>query len=209
MPTEHRGVLSGTGRRFALVASRFSRVITEQLVRGAIDCLEQHGCSPDDVEVFWVPGSFELPLAARHAAESGRFDAVIGLGCVIRGQTPHFEYISKEVAAGLGRVSWETRIPAIFGVITADTMEQAIERAGIKQSGRGWEAALTALEMADLLARLGPGRRRNEGRYATVDVEEPAGPVRRRARGPARGPARGARAGAGERRASGRGGKRA
>ncbi len=156
MPIEHTGNLNGTGKRFALVASRFSRVITDQLVRGALECLVQHGSEADAVEVFWVPGSFELPLISRRVAETGRFDAVVALGCVIRGQTPHFEYIAKEVASGLARVSWETGIPAIFGVITADTMEQAIERAGIKTNGRGWEAAQTALEMADLLHALRP-----------------------------------------------------
>jgi 6,7-dimethyl-8-ribityllumazine synthase len=154
MPKEHRGMLDGKGRCFALVASRFSRVITEQLVHGAVDCLSQHGCSPDDVEVYWVPGAFELPQAARLAAETGRFDAIVGLGCVIRGQTPHFDYVAKETAAGLARAGWETRVPVIFGVITADTAEQAIERAGIKQGGRGWDAALSALEMADLVRSL-------------------------------------------------------
>jgi 6,7-dimethyl-8-ribityllumazine synthase len=162
MPKEHRGVLDGKGKRFALVASRFSRVITEPLVQGAVDCLTQHGCEPDAIEIFWVPGSFELPAVARRVAESGRFDAVLGLGCIIRGQTPHFEYVAKEVAAGLSRVSWETRVPTAFGVITADTMEQAIERAGIKQSGRGWEAALSALEMVDLLKRIEASRGRGK-----------------------------------------------
>lgn len=162
MTKEHKGTLDGRGKRFALVVSRFSRVITEQLVHGAVDCLTQHGCDPEAIEVFWVPGSFELPLVARHVAESGRFDAVLGLGCIIRGQTPHFEYVAKETAAGLGRVAWETRVPTVFGVITADTMEQAIERAGIKQSGRGWEAALSALEMADLLKSLSAPRPRGK-----------------------------------------------
>jgi 6,7-dimethyl-8-ribityllumazine synthase len=156
MPKEHRGMLDGKGRSFALVASRFSRVITEQLVQGAIDCLVQHGSDPEAIEIFWVPGAFELPPVARLAAETGRFDAVLGLGCVIRGQTPHFDYVAKETAAGLARAGWETRVPVVFGVITADTMEQAIERAGIKQSGRGWDAALSALEMADLVRSLKP-----------------------------------------------------
>jgi 6,7-dimethyl-8-ribityllumazine synthase len=156
MPKEHRGMLDGKGRRFALVASRFSRVITEQLVHGAIDCLAQHGCDAGELEVFWVPGAYELPQVARLAAETGRFDAVLGLGCIIRGQTPHFEYVAKETAAGLARAGWETRVPVIFGVITADTMEQAIERAGIKQGGRGWDAALSALEMAGLVQSLTP-----------------------------------------------------
>lgn len=159
---EHKGSLDGTGKRFALVVSRFSRVITEPLVRGAMDCLEQHGVDPETVEVYWVPGSFELPLVARRVAETGRFDAVVGLGCVIRGATPHFDYIAKEVAQGLARTSWETGVPAIFGVITADTMEQAIERSGIKTSGRGWEAALTALEMANLLAAMRPAPSRSK-----------------------------------------------
>jgi 6,7-dimethyl-8-ribityllumazine synthase len=163
MSKEYKGNLQGAGKRFALVASRYSRVIAEQLVRGAQECLAQHGCDPDSVEVYWVPGSYELPLVARRAAETGRFDAVIGLGCIIRGQTPHFDYIAKEVAQGLGKVSWETGVPAAFGVITADNMEQAIERAGVKTSGRGWEAALTALEMADLLGQLsGTGARRKK-----------------------------------------------
>jgi 6,7-dimethyl-8-ribityllumazine synthase len=162
MPKEHRGVLNGAGRRFALVASRFSPVITEPLVRGAVECLTQHGCDPEAIEIFWVPGSFELPPVARRAAESGRFDAVLALGCIIRGQTPHFEYVAKETASGVSRVSWETRVPAIFGVITADTMEQAIERAGIKQSGRGWEAALSALEMVDLMKRMEAPRGRGK-----------------------------------------------
>jgi 6,7-dimethyl-8-ribityllumazine synthase len=154
MPKEHKGSLTGTGKRFALVVSRFSRVITEPLVRGALECLEQHGVNPEGVEVYWVPGSFEMPLVAKRVAESGRFDAVIGLGCVIRGQTPHFDYIAKEAAQGLARASWETGVPVVFGVITADTMEQAIERSGIKTNGRGWESALTALEMANLLGGL-------------------------------------------------------
>lgn len=163
MSKEHKAALHGAGMRFALVASRFSRVISDQLVLGAKECLIQHGCDPDAMEIFWVPGAFELPLVAKQAAASGRFNAVIGLGCVIRGQTPHFEFIAKEVAQGMGRVSWETGVPAVFGVITADTMEQAIERAGIKQAGRGWEAALTALEMANLLESLrGTPRRRRK-----------------------------------------------
>lgn len=156
MPKEHRGMLDGKGRRFALVASRFSRVITEQLVHGAVDCLTQHGCGSGEIEIFWVPGAYELPQVARLAAETGRFGAVLGLGCIIRGQTPHFEYVAKETAAGLARAGWETRVPVIFGVITADTMEQAIERAGIKQGGRGWDAALSALEMAGLIQSLTP-----------------------------------------------------
>jgi 6,7-dimethyl-8-ribityllumazine synthase len=153
---EHKGSLDGTGKRFALVVSRFSRVITEPLLRGALECLEQHGVNLDTIETYWVPGSFELPLVAKRVAESGRFDAVVGLGCLIRGATPHFDYIAKEVAQGLARTSWDTGVPAIFGVITADTMEQAIERSGIKTGGRGWEAALTALEMANLMAEFRP-----------------------------------------------------
>jgi 6,7-dimethyl-8-ribityllumazine synthase len=151
---EHRGALDGAGKKFVLVVSRYSRIVAQQLVAGAVECLEQHGCSAASIEVVWVPGSFELPLAARLAAESGRFDAVIGLGCIIRGQTRHNEYIAKEVAAGLSRIAQETRVPVALGVITADTIEQAVERAGIKTAGRGWEAALGALEMVNLVATL-------------------------------------------------------
>ena len=154
MPKEIKGALNAAGRSFALVASRFSRSITTQLVAGATECLVQHGADPERIEVIWVPGSFELPFAAKLAAESGHYDALVGLGCVIRGATPHFDYIAKEVTQGLSKVAWETGIPCILGVITADTMEQAIERAGIKTSGRGWEAALSAVEMVSLKSEL-------------------------------------------------------
>jgi len=154
MPREHKGSLNGTGRSFAIVASRYSKVITEQLVGGAIECLTQHGCSAEAIEVFWVPGSFELPLVARRVAQSGRFDAVLALGCVIRGQTTHHEYIAKEVAQGLSRIAWETGRPAVFGVITAETMEQAIERAGTKQGNKGWDAVAAAIETVNVLKAL-------------------------------------------------------
>jgi 6,7-dimethyl-8-ribityllumazine synthase len=152
--SEYRGALDGSGRRFALVVSRYSRIIAQQLVAGARECLEQHGCDAAKIDVIWVPGSFELPLAVRLAAESGRYDAILGLGCIIRGQTHHNEYIAKEVAGGFGRVSMDTGVPVIFGVITADTLEQAVERAGVKTSGRGWEAAQAGLEMVNLIRSL-------------------------------------------------------
>jgi 6,7-dimethyl-8-ribityllumazine synthase len=163
MAREHKGTLDGRGKKFALVASRFSRVITDQLVGGAIECLTQHGADPDAIEVFWVPGSFELPLVVRRVAGGGDFDAVIALGCIIRGQTPHFEYIARTVSGGLAEIAQDTGVPVAFGVITAETMEQAIERAGIKTSGRGWEAALSALEMADLLGSLAKGAASKRG----------------------------------------------
>lgn len=157
---EHRGAVDGAGRRFAVVASRYSPMIVNQLVTGATACLEQHGADNAAIELIWVPGSFEIPLAVRAAAASGRFDAVIALGCILKGATKHDELIAREVAAGLGRVSAETGIPCTLGVITAETVEQALERAGIKSGGRGWDAALSALEMVSLLAELrGPAPR--------------------------------------------------
>lgn len=157
---EHRGAVDGRGRSFALVASRYSPMIVNQLVAGAMACLEQHGADPAKIEILWVPGSFEIPLAARAAAESGRFDAVIALGCILKGATNHDQIIGREVAAGLSRVGHDTGIPCALGVITADTIEQALERAGIKSGGRGWDAALSALEMSNLLSDLKAARGR-------------------------------------------------
>jgi len=148
------GRLEGAGRRFAIVASRFNDFITTRLVSGAVDALERHGCDSEAITEVWVPGSFEIPLAARALAASARFDAVIALGCVIRGQTPHFELVAAEVARGVARASLETQVPIAFGVITADTLEQAIERAGTKSGNKGADAAMTAMEMVAVLAQL-------------------------------------------------------
>lgn len=154
MPKEFIATLDATGRRFAIIASRYSRSVTDHLLQGALDCLRQHGVAEEAVETVWVPGSFEIPLAALAAARSGRFDAVIGLGCVIRGETPHFEHISREVSRGLFQVGYDTGVPTIFGVITADAAEQAISRAGLKGGGRGYDAAQVAMEMIGVLSHL-------------------------------------------------------
>ncbi len=149
------GFLSGESKKFALVVSRFNELISNKLLEGAKDCLVRHETSEADMTVVWVPGSFEIPLVARKLAASGDFDAVICLGAVIRGATPHFDYVAAEVSKGIALAGLETGVPVIFGIITSDTIEQAIERAGTKAGNKGWDAALTAIEMADLLKKLG------------------------------------------------------
>lgn len=155
MAREHRGQLLGRGRSFALVVSRTNQVITDRLRAGAIDCLERHGVPGEAIDVYWVPGSLEIPLVAKRVAESGRFDAVIALGAVIRGATSHYEQVVAETARGVTIASQSTGIPVIYGVVAAETLEQAVERAGAKQGNRGFEAALSALEMANLLSNIG------------------------------------------------------
>lgn len=150
--------LIGEGLRFALVVSRFNEFITARLLEGAKDALLRHGVKASDVEVFWVPGSFEIPLVAKELALTGRFDAVVALGAVIRGDTPHFEYVASEVAKGIAMVSLEQRVPVAFGVLTCDDLEQAIQRAGAKSGNKGAEAALSALEMAKLLQKIRAGK---------------------------------------------------
>jgi len=152
---ELQGNLVVEGQKFALVVSRFNEFITAKLLSGAVDALERHGCDPKNITIVRVPGSFELPLAAKKCAESGNYDAVVCLGCVIRGQTPHFEFIAAEVAKGVAQVGLETGLPVTFGVITADTLEQAIERAGSKAGNKGADAATTAIELLNLYARIG------------------------------------------------------
>ena len=144
--------LDATGKRFAVVVSRFNEFITDRLLASAKDCIIRHGGSEDGIEIARAPGSFEIPLTAKLMAETGKYDAVICLGAVIRGATPHFDYIASEVSKGISSVSLSTGIPTIYGVITADTTEQAIERAGIKMGNKGWDAALSAIEMANLVA---------------------------------------------------------
>ncbi len=144
------GKLIAREYRFAIIISRFNEFISGHLLSGALDCLKRHEAKDDLIDIIWVPGSFEIPLAAKRAAQSKRYDAVICLGAVIRGATPHFEYIASEVAKGVAHVGLETGIPVIFGVITSDTLEQAIERAGSKAGNKGWQAAASAIEMADL-----------------------------------------------------------
>lgn len=146
--------LDASPHSFALVVSRFNEFITSRLVGGAIDTLQRHGASDKNIAEVWVPGSWEIPLAARKLAESGKYAAVVCLGCVIRGQTPHFEYVASEVAKGIAQIAQETGVPVTFGVITADTLEQAVDRAGTKAGNKGADAALAAIEMANLLPQL-------------------------------------------------------
>ncbi len=145
---EFKGKLDATGRKFALVVSRFNELVGRQLLAGALDCLERHNAKA--VDVVWVSGAFEIPAVALRIASMKKCDAVVALGAVIRGDTPHAEYISSEVAKGIAHVYLETGVPVAFGVITADTLEQALERAGAKSGNKGWTAALSAIEMADL-----------------------------------------------------------
>ena len=155
MNKQFEGMLLGKGLKFGLVVSRFNEFITRKLLEGAEDALLRHGVDKNDVETAWVPGSFEIPLIAKKLAQTKRYDAVICLGAVIRGGTPHFDYIAAEVTKGIANVSLETGLPIICGVITADTLEQAIERAGTKQGNKGFEAAVSAIELANLLRSIG------------------------------------------------------
>ena len=145
------GQLIGEGKRFAIVVSRFNDFITEKLLGGAMDALTRTGAKDKDIDIIKVPGAFEIPLAAKKAAHGDRYHAVICLGAVIRGATPHFDYVSAEVSKGIAQVSLEAEIPVIFGVVTTDTVEQAIERAGTKSGNKGWSAAMAAIEMANLM----------------------------------------------------------
>ncbi len=155
MPKLYEGHLLGQGLRFALVAGRFNEFITNKLLSGALDALYRHGVPDQDIEVAWTPGAFEIPLVALRMAATGKYNAVICLGAVIRGATPHFDYVAGEVAKGVAKVGLESGVPTIFGVITADNIEQAIERAGTKAGNKGWDAAVTAIEMANLLGKIG------------------------------------------------------
>ena len=148
------GQLNARNLKFALVAGRFNEFISNKLIEGAIDCLVRHGAQDKDIVLTWVPGSFEIPLIAKKLAASKKYHAVICLGAVIRGATPHFDYVAAEVSKGIAQVALESEVPVIFGIITADTIEQAIERAGTKAGNRGWDAALSAIEMADLIQNL-------------------------------------------------------
>src|SRR5689334_17799755 len=154
MSPEFSGAPRGQGRRCAVVVSRFNEMITQRLVEGALDALVRHGVAFDDVDVFWVPGAWELPAAARRVAASERYDALVALGAVIRGDTPHFDYVAGEASRGIANASVEFEIPIGFGVLTCDTMAQAEARAGGEHGNKGWDAALAALEMADLFDRL-------------------------------------------------------
>lgn len=148
------GTLNGSRLKVAIVAARFNDFIVSKLVAGAHDCLARHEVNPSSVDEVWVPGAFEIPVAALTLAESGKYDAVICLGAVIRGSTSHYDYVCSETAKGISHVSLKTKVPTIFGVVTTDTIEQAIERAGTKAGNKGWDAAMAALEMGNLLHRL-------------------------------------------------------
>lgn len=145
------GHLVGSGLKVGIVVGRFNEFITGKLLSGAKDALVRHGLDEEDIDVMWVPGAFEIPLGAKKMANSKRYDAVITLGAVIRGSTPHFDYVSAEVSKGVAQVSLQAEVPVVFGVLTTDSIEQAIERAGTKAGNKGWEAAVTAIEMANLL----------------------------------------------------------
>ncbi len=151
---EFNGQLSARGKKFGIVLARFNDVISSRLLTGALDCLERHDADEENIELVRVPGAFEIPVAAEQLAASGRFDAVICLGTVIRGATPHFNYIAAEVTKGIAQVSLNHKLPVSYGVITADTQEQALERAGSKAGNKGWDAAISAIEMADLFSQM-------------------------------------------------------
>lgn len=148
------GNLIGTGLKVGIVVSRFNELLSSRLLSGAMDGLTRHDVAETDVDVAWVPGAFEIPLVAQQMAASGRYDAVLALGVVIRGGTPHFEYVAAEVSKGVAKVTLDTGVPVVFGVITADTIEQAVERAGTKSGNKGWAAAESAIEMANLTKAL-------------------------------------------------------
>ena len=160
---ELRGDFASRGRRFAVVAARFNEVVVSKLVEGAVACLRAHGVAEDDLEVAWVPGAFELPLAARTFAATGTYDGVVCLGAVIRGETAHFDHVAGQAAAGIREAAEATGVPVTFGVLATDTLQQAVDRAGGKHGNKGWDAAMAAMEMASLLEQVpkdpGPGGR--------------------------------------------------
>ena len=153
----HEGKLDGTGLKIGIVVSRFNDFITRRLLDGCLDALTRHGASEDDIEIAYVPGCFEIPLAARKMAEGGRLNAVVALGTVIRGGTTHYEYVAGQVSRGVATVSLETGVPVIFGVVTTDNVEQAVERAGTRLTNRGFDAGVSAIEMAQVMNELDEG----------------------------------------------------
>ena len=154
MGDEIQGDLQGKGLKFGVVVSRFNEFITSKLKDGALDALVRHGTGEEDISIVWVPGSFELPLAAQKMAASGKYDAVIAIGAVIRGSTPHFDFVAGEAAKGLARAGMDTGVPVVFGVVTAETLEDAIERAGTRMPNRGFEAGMTSIEIANVMKQL-------------------------------------------------------
>lgn len=158
MATIREGSLSASPYRFAIAVSRFNEFITSRLLDSAVDCLKRHGAREDSIEVAYCPGAFEIPQLARQLAATGRYSAVICLGCVIRGETPHFEYVAQAAATGIEHAALDTRVPIVFGVLTTDSLQQAIDRAGGKSGNKGWDAAMAAIEMADLGKTLSPNK---------------------------------------------------
>ena len=154
MTKYHEGNLSAEGKKYAIVVGRFNEFISSKLLGGAVDCIKRHAGNTDSLEIAWVPGAYEIPLVAKKLANTKRFDGVICLGAIIRGSTPHFDYVSSEVAKGISKVSLDTNVPVIFGVLTTDSIEQAIERAGTKAGNKGWDAAMSAIEMSTLLGSI-------------------------------------------------------
>ena len=149
------GQLNAEGKRFSIVASRFNDFITKRLVEGALDCIYRHGGKEENIDIVWVPGSFEIPSIALKMARSKKYDAVICLAAIIRGGTVHFQYIASEITKGIAQVGLQTGVPTIYGVITCETIEEAVERAGTKEGNRGWQAALSGIEMANLMEKIG------------------------------------------------------
>jgi len=157
MGRKFAGNFDARGQKIAIVASRFNDFFTSELMDGALDCLHRHGVADEQIDTAWVPGGFEIPFAAKQFVETGRYAAVICVGCIIQGDTPHFHFISGEVTKGIAQVSLDSNIPVIYGIVTAETLDQAIERAGTKAGNKGFDAAMTALEMIDLCADIGQG----------------------------------------------------
>ncbi|MCP4728042.1 MAG: 6,7-dimethyl-8-ribityllumazine synthase [bacterium] len=153
MAKQIKGSISAKGLKVAVIAGRFNEVVTDKLVKGAVDCLEQHECKTNDIDIIWVPGSFEIPIMAKKAVESGKYDGVICAGAIIRGATPHFDYIAAETTKGIGQVSLQAEIPVVYGVLTTDTVEQAMDRAGAKTGNKGWDSSMTLMEMSDLFRK--------------------------------------------------------
>ena len=162
MPNIYEGHLIGTGLKIGITVSRFNSFITTKLLDGALDALKRHGVNLDDVDIFWTPGSFEIPATAKRLAESKRYGAIVCIGAVIRGATPHFDFVANESAKGIAQVSFNTGIPVIYGVITTDNIEQAIERAGTKAGNKGAEAAVAAIEMANLYKQIDESTKNKE-----------------------------------------------
>ena len=154
MGRKFEGKFDARGRKIAIVGSRFNAFFTEELMAGALDCLHRHGVDDEQIDTVWVPGGFEIPFVAKRFVQTGRYAAVICVGCIIQGDTPHFQFVSGEVTKGIAQVAMESDIPVIYGIVTAETLDQAIERSGTKAGNKGFDAALTALEMIDLCANI-------------------------------------------------------